>query len=184
MTNISLSCTYCNNFINTFSVYYVTWLPARMYSDCCNSFCWTPIPGNCFLSVVKAGTLTSAQEKAALSLILKPHWTSIASPISRFLRIAEVSVIYLLLTSSPHPFEISRITPFGLLSIRNLTVLWWFCWYHIADLVPRLEGFLTKLLMQSIMTATLVLKHFQNDIGIVAIIFSRSAHTIKYFIQQ
>lgn len=116
--------------------------------------------------------------------MLNPLSASITSPSSRFLRIAECSVVYLSLTSSLHPYEISRITPFGLISIRDLTVFWCFYWYHIADFVPRLEVSLTKLLKQSMMTATLVLKYFRNDIGIVAIIFSRSGHTTKYFNQQ
>ena len=49
---------------------------------------------------------------------------------------------------------------------------------------PRSEGLLTKISKQSIMIATLVLKYFWNDIGIVAISCPYSGHTIKNFILQ
>ena len=86
--------------------------------------------------------------------------------------------------SPPQPFEINVITPCGLIPIRNLTVLQCLYWDHVVDLAARFEGLSTKALKQSIMTATLVLKYFRNDIGIVAISCSHSGHTIKNFILQ
>ena len=94
----------------------------------------------------------------------------------------ECSVIYL--SRPQQPFEINVITPCGLIPIRNLTALLSLYWDHIADLAARLEGLLTKISKQSIMTATLVLKYFRNDTGIEAIYCSRSGHTIKNFILQ
>ena len=84
---------------------------------------------NCFLPLVKAGIYSLAPWNPTLSAMLNPLSASTMSPGNKFFRMPLFSVRYLsLITLSlcpppPQALEINDITPWGVIPIRNLTVL-------------------------------------------------------------
>ena len=80
--------------------------------------------GRCFYPRVKAGTLTSAQYTPTLSCTVKSLSARTKSPGKRFCRKPQLSVNSTSDTRPPHPLDTKVTTPWGLIPIKNFTVLW------------------------------------------------------------
>ena len=79
---------------------------------------------SCLFPRVKAGTLSSAQYIPTLSCTVKPLSARTRSPGKSFCRKPQLSVKCTSDTRPPHPLDTKVTTPWGLMPIKNFTVLW------------------------------------------------------------